>query len=258
MIINWSPNPIMLDLGFIQLRWYGLLFSFAFVVGLVIFTKVFKEQKKDLKDLDPLMVHAMLGIVIGARLGHCLFYEPAYYLSNPLHILYVWKGGLASHGAAVGMLTAMVIFSRRYKDFTFMWLLDHVTLNTAIGGALIRLGNLINSEIIGKPTGGDWGVVFSYIDLVPRHPAQAYESLFYFALFLLLWQLYKRGFGKRPGFMAGTFFIGTFGFRFFVEFVKENQSLFERDLSLNMGQWLSIPATLLGIALITYSKKAQK
>ncbi len=257
MLIHWAPNPIMLDLGFIQLRWYGLLFSTAFLVGLVIFNRLFKDQKKDLKLLDPLMIYAMVGVVVGARLGHCLFYETEYYLRNPIQILYVWKGGLASHGAAIGMLTALFLFAKRYKDFTFLWLLDHATLNVAMGGGLIRLGNLINSEIIGKPTGGDWGFIFGMIDQVPRHPAQAYESFFYFNLFVLLWLLYRKGYGQKTGLMSGVFFTGAFAFRFLVEFLKENQSLFENELSYNMGQWLSIPAIMIGVGLIIYSNKAK-
>jgi len=197
----------------------------------------------------------MLGVVLGARLGHCLFYEPAFYLSQPWEIVMVWKGGLASHGAGIGIFAALWLFSRRHPETGFVWLLDRLSIAIALAGGLIRLGNLMNSEILGKPTSGDWGVVFTRIDNVPRHPAQGYEALCYLLLAWALWRLYQAGHGQAPGRLAGTFLAVAFSFRFVVEGVKENQALFESSLPLNMGQMLSLPMILIGLAILLRSRR---
>lgn len=258
MIISsiwWQVSPEIIRLGPFSLRWYGLLFALAFVFGYIILTKVYKREKKPLEDLEQLSIYVILGTVIGARLGHCLFYDPAYYLANPLEILKVWQGGLASHGAAIGILTALYLFSRKKKDQNMIWILDRLVIVVALGGALIRLGNLFNSEIIGKATDLPWAFVFIRVDQIPRHPTQLYESLFYFLSFIILYLIYnKKSSSPKPGFLFGLFLVLIFGFRFFVEFLKENQSAFESTLPINMGQILSIPFILLGLYFILRKK----
>lgn len=254
MIISsiwWEVSPEIMKLGPFSLRWYGLLFALAFVFGYLILTKVYKRERKPLEDLEQLSIYVILGTVIGARLGHCLFYDPEYYLTNPIEILKVWQGGLASHGAAIGILTALYLFSKKKKDQNMLWILDRLVIVVALGGALIRLGNLFNSEIIGKATDVPWAFVFVRVDEIPRHPTQLYESLFYFLSFIILYLIYnKKSTSLKQGFLFGLFLILIFGFRFFVEFMKENQSAFEASLPINMGQILSIPFIFLGIYFI--------
>jgi prolipoprotein diacylglyceryl transferase len=203
-----------------------------------------------------------IGTVIGARLGHCLFYEPEYYLQNPVEILKIWRGGLASHGAAIGILAALWLFVRKYKK-PFIWILDRIVVVVALAGALIRLGNLMNSEIYGIETSLPWGFVFISAvkpEIVPKHPTQIYEALTYFLIFGLLLRIYIRSDSKfRPGTLFSWFLILVFGMRFLIEFIKEDQVDFEAGMALNMGQWLSIPFVLLGIALLLfYRPKAGK
>jgi prolipoprotein diacylglyceryl transferase len=178
-IFSFGPFSIgSLNLGPFSVRWYGLLFAASFVIGFQIMNWIFKIEKKSEKDLNDLVWYMILGTVIGARLGHCLFYNPEYYLSNPLEILKIWQGGLASHGAAVGILTAMYLYSKKKVGQSFLWILDRVVITVALAGSLIRLGNLFNSEIIGIPTDLPWGFVFTLIDEIPRHPAQLYSDCF--------------------------------------------------------------------------------
>lgn len=253
--IWWTVSPEILKLGPFSLRWYGLLFALAFVFGYIILSKVYKKEKKSLEDLEKLSIYVILGTVIGARLGHCLFYDPAYYLTNPIEILKVWQGGLASHGAAIGILTALYLFSKKKKDQNIIWILDRLVIVVALGGAFIRLGNLFNSEIIGKASDLPWAFVFVRVDEIPRHPTQIYESLFYFLSFIILYSIYqKKSVTLKPGFLFGLFLILIFGFRFFIEFLKENQSSFESALPINMGQILSIPFVLLGLYFIFRKK----
>jgi len=212
---------------------------------------IFSQEKKSENDLNDLVWYMILGTVIGARLGHCLFYNPEYYLSRPLEILQVWKGGLASHGAAIGILTAIYLYDRKRKGFSFLWLMDRIVITVALAGFFIRMGNFFNSEIIGKPTNADWGFVFVAVDNIPRHPAQLYESIAYLMIFIFLFAYYFITKGKfKKGLIFGLFLIMVFTFRFFVEFWKENQSLFEEKMFLNMGQLLSIPFVLVGIYLV--------
>lgn len=254
--IWWTVSPEILKLGPFSLRWYGLLFALAFVFGYIILSKVYEKEKKSLEDLEKLSIYVILGTVIGARLGHCLFYDPAYYLTNPIEILKVWQGGLASHGAAIGILTALYLFSKKKKDQNIIWILDRLVIVVALGGAFIRLGNLFNSEIIGKASDLPWAFVFVRVDEIPRHPTQLYESLFYFLSFIILYFIYqKKSASLKPGFLFGLFLILIFGFRFFIEFLKENQSAFESALPINMGQILSIPFVLLGLYFIFRKKQ---
>jgi phosphatidylglycerol:prolipoprotein diacylglycerol transferase len=257
--IEWSISPEIFHLGPISVRWYGFLFAMAFVAGYFIMTWVFKKEKRPQPDLEQLSVYMIFGTVIGARLGHCLFYNPTYYLSNPIEILKVWEGGLASHGAAIGILVAVYLFSKKKKNYSFLWIIDRIVIVVALAGTFIRLGNLFNSEIIGKPTDVAWAFIFTSVDDFPRHPTQLYESIAYLIIFLILLFIYYKGFEKnRSGLLFGLFLVLVFTFRFFVEFLKENQSGFEAGMSLNMGQLLSIPFVLAGIFFITRSFKTKK
>ncbi len=218
-------------------------------------TKIFKEEGKKEDDLNDLLWYMIIGTVAGARLGHCLFYNPSYYLSNPMEILMIWHGGLASHGAAIGILLSLYLYSKKKADQSFLWILDRVVITVALAGFFIRTGNLFNSEIIGKPTDVPWSFVFERIDNIPRHPTQIYEATAYLLIFLYLITLYnKYGEKIKEGFLFGLFLITVFGFRFFVEFFKEVQEGWERDLALDMGQILSIPLVIAGI-LILYKLK---
>jgi len=257
--IEWSVSPEIFHIGPISVRWYGFLFAMAFVAGYFIMTWVFKKEGRPRADLEQLSVYMIFGTVIGARLGHCLFYNPEYYLSNPIEIFKVWEGGLASHGAAIGILTALYLFSKKKKNYPMLWTLDRVVIVVALAGTFIRLGNLFNSEIIGKPTDVSWAFIFTAVDDIPRHPAQLYESIAYFIVFLILLFIYYKGVEKnKSGLLFGLFLVLVFTFRFFIEFVKENQSGFEEAMVLNMGQLLSVPFVIAGIIFIIKSFKPKK
>jgi len=257
--INWNVNPEIFRIGNFAVRWYGLLFASGFLFGYLIFYKFFKKEGLTVEILDKLTIYMALGTVIGARLGHCLFYEPDYYLSNPVEILKVWKGGLASHGAAIGILIALYLFVRKYKK-PFIWILDRIVVVVALGGALIRLGNLMNSEIYGVETSLPWGFVFiRNHEVVPKHPTQIYEALTYFFVFGLLFWIYLKTKGQfRSGTLFGLFLILVFGIRFLIEFIKEEQVPFEEGMILNMGQLLSIPFVLLGFGILYYYYRKSK
>jgi len=258
--INWNVNPEIFRIGNFAVRWYGLLFASGFLFGYLIFYKFFKKEGLTVELLDKLTIYMALGVVIGARLGHCLFYEPDYYLRNPIEILKVWRGGLASHGAAIGILLALYLFVRKYKK-PYIWILDRIVVVVALGGALIRLGNLMNSEIYGIETNLPWGFVFiRNHEIVPKHPTQIYEALTYFAVFGLLFWIYLKTKGKfRDGTLFGLFLILVFGMRILIEFIKEDQVPFEQGMALNMGQLLSIPFVLLGLLILyLYYRKEKK
>jgi len=256
--ITWSVSPELLNIGPVSVRWYGLLFALAFIAGYKILEWVYPREGKPKEDIEQLAVYMIFGTVIGARLGHCLFYNPWYYLSHPLEILMVWKGGLASHGAAIGILIALYLYTKKKKE-SFLWLLDRIVIVVALGGSFIRLGNLFNSEIIGKPADVPWAFIFTSVDNVPRHPTQLYESLAYLTIFFILFFLYKNKFKELSnGFLFGLFLILVFTFRFFVEFLKEVQEPFEAGMALDMGQILSIPFVLGGIYLIWRAVKISK
>ncbi len=255
-MIEWTVDREIFSIGFITIRYYSLFFLISFVLGIVIMKRIFRIENKPEIDVDDLLVYMMIGTVIGARLGHVLFYGSDYYFNNPIEILKVWNGGLASHGAAVGILTALYLFIKNKKIYNYLWLIDRVAISVALAGFFIRSGNLFNSEIIGKPTDVPWAFIFSkYVDNVPRHPTQLYEAFAYLLIFVILYKLYDRKREKSaPGFLFGLFMALIFGFRFFVEFFKENQEAFEAGMALNMGQILSIPLVLLGIYMVVTSK----
>ena len=258
--IHWNPSPEIFHIGSLVIRWYGLLFASSFFFGYFIMLQFFKKEGIEVDKLDTLTTYMVIGTVVGARLGHCLFYEPGYYLSHPVKILEVWEGGLASHGAGLGIILSIWIFGYRNK-LTFLWVMDRIVIVVALSGMFIRTGNLMNSEIFGHVTSLPWGFYFLRAAnpaeaMDPRHPTQIYEALSYLAIFLFLWRLYYINNGKpEPGLFFGLFLILIFGVRFFVEFLKEPQVGFEQGMLLNMGQLLSIPFVLLGIFLIYRSRK---
>ena len=260
--IHWSPDPEVFRIGSIAIRWYGLLFALSFVFGYIILLRVFKKEDVPIKLLDTLTTYMVIGTVVGARLGHCFFYEPAYYFAHPLKIFAVWEGGLASHGAGIGIIVAIWIFSLTQKK-PFIWVMDRVVIVVALSGFLIRTGNLMNSEIFGHATTLPWGFLFERAALrgeivVPRHPTQIYEGLTYLAIFFYLWWYYYRKNGKpEPGYLFGVFLVLVFGMRFIIEFLKEPQVGFESSMILNMGQLLSIPFVIAGIIYI-YRAKTKK
>lgn len=253
-VIPWDMDPEIFSIGRFAVRWYGLLFASSFLFGYIIFRKIFKNEDLGEEVLDRLTIYMAIGTIAGARLGHCLFYEPAYYLSHPLEILAIWQGGLASHGAAIGILLALWLFTRKVHR-PYMWILDRIVIVVALAGFFIRTGNLMNSEIYGIETTLPWGFVFLRNgETSPKHPTQIYEALAYLGVFILLYRLYWRKKGAfTDGILFSLFLILVFAFRFFVEYVKEDQVPFEAAMKLNMGQWLSIPFVITGVVLLWMS-----
>ena len=257
--IPWNVNPEIFSVGKFAIRWYGLLFASSFLFGYLIMAGFFKKEKIPEEVLDRLTLYMALGTIIGARIGHCLFYEPGYYLSNPIEILMVWHGGLASHGAGIGIFIALYLFAKKSKK-SYLWILDRVAVVVALSGFFIRTGNLMNSEIYGIETDLPWGFVFLRNgETVPKHPTQIYEALAYLLVFILLYFIYKKNNGVfKSGLLFSLFMILVFTFRFFVEFIKINQVAFESGMALNMGQWLSIPFFLFGFILLFFVIKKPK
>ena len=250
-MIQWNVRPELVQFGPIAVRWYGLLFALFFWFSYWIVAWQFRTEHKDEQTLGSLLGYLVAGTIIGARLGHCLFYEPGYYISHPLAVFKIWEGGLASHGGAVGVLIALHFHTRRHPDQPFLWLLDRIAVPAALGGFLIRLGNLFNSEILGRPTDVPWAFVFTRVDSVPRHPAQLYESLAYALIFIGMVALYRHWRARTPrGLLVGVFLISAFTARFLVEFVKEEQTAYAQNTPLQVGQWLSLPFIAAGVALV--------
>ncbi|QMU30110.1 prolipoprotein diacylglyceryl transferase [Adhaeribacter radiodurans] len=261
--IVWNVSPEIFDFGFFALRWYGLLFALGFVFGQRILTRIYNAEGRTEQDVDVITLYMIIGTVLGARLGHCLFYEPEVYLKDPIRILKIWEGGLASHGATIGILLSLFLFSRKYK-FDYLWVLDRIVIVVALGGSLIRLGNLFNSEIIGKPTDLPWAFKFErnhelingvQASLQPRHPAQLYESISSFLLFLFLYSLWNRRKSLTPrGLLFGLFVVILFTLRFLYEFLKENQvdkeDFLLNTIGMNIGQLLSIPLIIIGLFIL--------
>ncbi|MDX1671603.1 MAG: prolipoprotein diacylglyceryl transferase [Balneolaceae bacterium] len=247
----WDADRVLLDLGFFELRWYSLLFMLAFLIGFFIERKMFKDAGRKEEDVERLLLYVLIATVVGARLGHVIFYDLGYYLRHPAEILAVWHGGLASHGAAVGILYAMYLFVKQYRNMTYLWLADRVVTVVALAGAFIRTGNFFNSEIIGRATDLPWAVVFAKVDMIPRHPTMLYEALLSLGVFILLWVVYRRYNNHPPeGSLFGLFLSLLFGGRLLLEFSKVPQAGFAADWILNMGQLLSIPLIAIGLWLI--------
>ena len=255
--IHWNVNPEIFSLGPVHVRWYGLLFAVGFLFGYNHGEKMFKYENIDLKWLESLFIYLIVATIIGARLGHVLFYGWDYYSQHPIEILYVWQGGLASHGGVLGIIIAMFIWSKYVSKRSILWVLDRVVVPSIFVGALIRLGNLMNSEIYGMPTTLPWGFIFERNhETVAKHPTQIYEALSYLVTFGVLLHMYWRTKAKDyQGLIVGVFFVMVFSARFCIEFIKEVQESFENGMTLDMGQWLSIPFVLTGIFLIVRAVK---
>ena len=250
--IHWNVSPEIFHIGSLSVRWYGLLFAVGFLVGYNIGERMFKFDGTDLKWLESLFIYLLVSTVIGARLGHVLFYGWDYYSQHPAEIIKVWHGGLASHGGAIGIFIALIIWSRKVSKRSVLWVLDRVVVPTALVAAMIRFGNLMNSEIYGIQTNLPWGFIFERNgETVAKHPTQIYESLSYLVTFgLLMFLFFKTNLRKKEGFIVGLFFVMVFLSRFLIEFIKEDQEAFEAGMALNMGQLLSIPFVLGGLFLI--------
>lgn len=254
--IIWNADPIMFHIGTWSVRWYGLLFALGFVAGIYIVTKMFKREGVKTELVDSLFLYVVIGTVIGARLGHVFFYDWGYYSQHPAEIIKIWHGGLASHGGAIGIILMLWLWSRTVSKKSILWAMDKVAIPTALAGAFIRTGNLINSEIYGTATSVPWAFTFIREDNIPRHPTQIYEALAYLLVFAFLMYMYwKTDIRLHEGKLFGWFMLLVFGFRFFVEFLKVDQSAFEANMMLNMGQWLSIPLVLVGLFFILRKPK---
>jgi len=275
--ITWDVNPEIFRIGAIAVRWYGLFWAIGIYATLLITTKIFKHEKLPEAWVDKLFIYTVLGAILGARLGHCFFYEwklvaepitflgitfnyENHYLSHPWELLFIWRGGLASHGGAIGILIAMILFNKNVSKKGINWIFDRLLIGVCLCGASIRFGNLMNSEIYGSATSLPWGFLFVRTgETQPMHPTQIYEMLYCLVTFAIMWFMYwKKEAYKKNGLLFGIFLIGVFGSRFMLEFIKNNQEAFESGLPLNMGQWLSIPFIVWGIWLLLRSSSSPK
>ena len=273
LYITWNPDETAFSIGGFSFRWYSLCWLMGLILAYFIVRKLYKEAKIKDELFDPLFIYCFLGILVGARLGHCLFYEPDYFLSSFEHIIEMflpihkmadgsWKftgyEGLASHGGTLGLMLALIIYCKRTK--ISLWrVLDFIAIATPITACFIRLGNLMNSEIIGKATDVPWAFIFQKIDDRPRHPGQLYEAIAYFIFFFIGWWFYRHKPEKvGTGFFFGLCLTLIFTFRFFIEFTKENQVDFENSLPLDMGQLLSIPFIIIGVVCMAGGKWMKK
>lgn len=265
MIFNsviWNVSPVIFELGPFAIRWYSVLFALGFIIGYFIVKRIYKLEGIPVSELDNLTIYTVIGGLLGARLYHCFFYDWDYFSLNPLEIIlpvsfhpefhFTGFQGLASHGGAIGIIIAMLLFKRKSTKKSFFWLIDRVAIPTGFAGALIRFGNLFNSEIYGHQTDLPWGFIFVRNgDTYPSHPTQIYEAIFYIITSIILLRLYKvEKFRNSKGVFLGVFFIMIFTARFFIEFIKENQVDFEENMILNVGQISSIPFIILGIFLV--------
>lgn len=262
----WEINPEIIE-GVEFFRWYGVCWVLGMLVGHKILLRIYKTESTPLAELDKLIPYLVIGAIIGARLGHVLFYAPSYYWNNPIEILpirinpafeFTGLAGLASHGGILGTLLALYLYDKKYRK-GYLWLLDRIVIAGAALGGFIRIGNLMNSEIIGIPSHHPWAFIFSNVDQTPRHPTQLYEAIFYFAVSTLLYYLWSsRKYYNHNGFIFGVGITVIFIHRFLIEFLKENQVVFEENLVLNLGQILSIPLILGGVGLIAWSLKIRQ
>jgi phosphatidylglycerol---prolipoprotein diacylglyceryl transferase len=262
--IKWNPDPEIINLFGFSLRYYGILFASGIFISYLFLKRIFHKEDIAIENLEKLATYSVFGIIIGARLVHCIFYDPMYYLENPLEIIlpiqYLPNGefeltgyrGLASHGGVLGLIVALVLYTKKTGQ-PILHTIDLMAIVAPIGGFFIRMGNLMNSEIIGKPTNIAWAFIFERVDNIPRHPTQIYEGLSYLIISFILFQLYKPQ-KNQSGFLFGMSLILVFTARFFIEFVKEHQVDYESQMILDMGQVLSIPYILIGIGFIIYSK----
>lgn len=264
--IDWNPSIELFKIGSFAVRYYSLMFVIAFMLGLYIMKKIYINDKIPLEKLDALFIYAVVATLIGARLGHFLFYDPEFLIRKPLEVILPFQfspfkftgfQGLASHGAAIGIIIAMYIYCKKILKKPLLYILDRISIPVAIGGAFVRLGNLMNSEIIGKYTNSDYGFVFVQLgETEPRHPAQLYEAISYVFIFCVLMYVYwKTNKKEKQGYIFGLYFVLMWSARFIVEFYKEAQVDARAEWVLNTGQWLSIPMILLGLYLMLRAKK---
>ena len=269
--ITWEPSSTIFSVGNFGIHYYSLMFIIALLLGFNIMKRMYLKENVPTERLETMLFYIVLSTLIGARLGHVIFYDLAYYQNHLLEIFlpiektsngYSFTGfrGLASHGAAVGILTGILIYQKKYKEKTLVWILDRLIIPTTLGAGFVRIGNFFNSEIVGKYTGNNFGVVFvNRGETLPRHPAQLYEAICYFILFFILTQIYKSDLKNKNGFLLGFFMFVLFSVRFLIEFIKESQGGFESILPLfSTGQWLSMPLILSGILVLYSSMKMSK
>jgi len=266
--IDWSPSETLFKIGSFGVHYYSLMFVIAFGLGYFLMKKIFEKEKIPIDYLESLFVYMVVSILLGARLGDVFFYSWDYYQDHLVEILlpiretptgYMFTGfrGLASHGAVIGSLIGLYLYKRKFKERPLLWVLDRVTIPVALGASFVRLGNFFNSEIVGKYTGTNFGVVFlNNRETLPRHPAQLYEAVCYLILFFILRAAYNSPRKDKQGYMIGLFFAGMFSIRFLIEFIKESQGGFEELMPFfSTGQWLSIPLVVLGLFLILRKNK---
>lgn len=259
--VIWDVDPEIFHIGAFSVRWYGLLFALGFLIGMQVMTYIFKQEQKPVADTDSLLIYMVVATILGARFGHFLFYEPEVLLRNPLEVILPPFAGLASHGAFISIMPALWLYSRRQSSRatgqSFLWVADRIVITIALAGACIRFGNLMNSEIVGRPTNVSWAFVFinnNEYAKIPRHPAQLYESLSCLVLFFfLMWFWNRRKEGTPRGSMLGIFLIWVFTLRFLYEYLKEDQVAKEAAMYLNIGQQLSIPLVLIGLFFLIRS-----
>lgn len=274
LFVTWDVNPELFSIFGREIRWYGLLWVIGLIVAVYIVQKIFDKEKLPQKWFDSLFIYMMLGIILGARIGHCLFYEPAYYLAHPLEILKIWEGGLASHGGVIGIIIAVWLYSKKVTKKSMLWTFDRVIVPTGFTAAFIRLGNLMNHEIYGAPTSEPWG--FQFIENLhawkagappiysaPSHPTQIYEAIIYFIVFFVTMYLFwKTDAKKKQGLLLGVAMIMIFLSRFFIEYLKnvqvQSEIIMRQNTGLILGQWLSIPFVLWGIWLVWNSMRNAK
>jgi prolipoprotein diacylglyceryl transferase len=254
--LHWDMDPVAFQVGPVTVRWYGLLFGLGFLAAFSLVRWMFRREGRNPDDVETLLVWTIFGTIVGARLMHCLAYEPARYLADPVSILKVWEGGLASHGGVLGIVIALYVHSRRHADQGFVWLLDRVSVAAVLSGVFVRCGNFMNSEILGTPSDAAWAVVFQRVDPYPRHPAQLYEAAAYLAVFAVLLALYRRLGGRTPpGLLVGLLLVLAFGARIGIELVKKRQAAFGEESVISMGQALSVLPVLIGIWLVWRARR---
>ena len=269
-ILNWNVDPVIFWItDTFPLKYYGAFFAAGLLLGFYIVRNIYKKENVSLESLDSLLIYVIVGTVLGARLGHCFFYELSYFIQHPIEILlpiqkikgsyeFVGFQGLASHGGTIGVLIAILLYCKKHK-VALLWILDRMAVAVPITAAFIRFGNFMNSEIYGKPTNGKWGVIFQRDDLIPRHPTQLYEAFSYLFIFGFLFFMFRsQKIKERKGLIFGFFLTLLFLARFIIEFFKENQEVFENNMLINMGQILSIPFILIGLTLIIWKSKQKK
>ncbi len=269
--LHWEPSTTLFKLGSFGIHYYSLMFVIAFSLGYNIMKKMYLKEKVAIDTLESMLFYIVISTLLGARLGHVFFYDWAYYQNHLIEVLlpissnadggysFVGFRGLASHGAALGILLGIIIY-QRFNDYKpLAWILDRLIIPTTLGAGFVRIGNFFNSEIVGNYTGNNFGVVFANRgEILPRHPAQLYEAFAYFILFFFLRYLYRKGLNRQDGFLVGVFMSVLFSIRFLVEFVKESQGGFETFLpALSTGQWLSVPLIIAGI-IVMYRTRALK